>query len=220
MKKTGFTLAEVLITLMILGVIAAMTVPTLIQDTQKKEQVVQMKKGLSMVNQAVTMNYALEQENLADIAAKSDAVTEVIKLMKKRLAVIDSGEDWVTTSDGLTYFWELEDEDCRNAEEQVANNGANACYNLIIFTKPINSGEKYTDADGAEQTIPAKSSMDYTVASNLIPKAEGTASPLTGVYQFYAGADRVIPSYETQAIMNAKDLKKLKGEDLAQESET
>ena len=33
MKKYGFTLAEVLITLGIIGVVAAMTIPTLISDT-------------------------------------------------------------------------------------------------------------------------------------------------------------------------------------------
>ena len=37
MKKLGFTLAEVLITLVIIGVIAAMTVPTLMNNTQGQE---------------------------------------------------------------------------------------------------------------------------------------------------------------------------------------
>ena len=73
MKKLGFTLAEVLITLMILGVIAAMTVPSLIQDTQGKEQVVLMKKGHSMLNQAVTMNYALEQEDFSNCFTKDQS---------------------------------------------------------------------------------------------------------------------------------------------------
>lgn len=36
MKKTGFTLAEVLITLGIIGVVAAMTLPSLIQSVQTK----------------------------------------------------------------------------------------------------------------------------------------------------------------------------------------
>jgi len=36
MKKFGFTLAEVLITLAIIGVVATMTIPTLVADYQKK----------------------------------------------------------------------------------------------------------------------------------------------------------------------------------------
>lgn len=37
MKIKGFTLAEVLITLVIIGVIAAITVPTIITGTRKSE---------------------------------------------------------------------------------------------------------------------------------------------------------------------------------------
>lgn len=36
LKKTGFTLAEVLITLGIIGIVAAMTLPTVITNVQKK----------------------------------------------------------------------------------------------------------------------------------------------------------------------------------------
>ena len=36
-KKSGFTLAEVLVTLMIIGVIAAMTIPSLMQSTAQQE---------------------------------------------------------------------------------------------------------------------------------------------------------------------------------------
>ena len=48
MKKNGFTLAEVLITLGIIGVVAAMTLPTLIQNHQKQVYVNGLKKALSI----------------------------------------------------------------------------------------------------------------------------------------------------------------------------
>lgn len=48
----GFTLAEVLITLGIIGVVAAMTMPTLIANYQKKQTIVQLKKAYSVLNQA------------------------------------------------------------------------------------------------------------------------------------------------------------------------
>ena len=51
--KTGFTLAEVLITLVIIGVIAAMTIPTLINNLQKNELRSQFKKAVSVTSQAV-----------------------------------------------------------------------------------------------------------------------------------------------------------------------
>ena len=50
--KSAFTLAEVLITLVIIGVIAALTVPTLIQNTQKQEYVTALKKAYSTLSQA------------------------------------------------------------------------------------------------------------------------------------------------------------------------
>lgn len=48
----GFTLAEVLITLGIIGVVTALTMPTLIANYQKKQTVVQLKKAYSVLNQA------------------------------------------------------------------------------------------------------------------------------------------------------------------------
>ena len=51
--KFGFTLAEVLITLVIIGVIAAMTIPTMINNLQRNELRSQFKKAVSVTTQAV-----------------------------------------------------------------------------------------------------------------------------------------------------------------------
>ena len=51
--KVAFTLAEVLITLGIIGVVAAMTLPSLIQNYQKKALATQTQKFYSMMSQAV-----------------------------------------------------------------------------------------------------------------------------------------------------------------------
>lgn len=50
--KKAFTLAEVLITLGIIGVVAAITLPILIQNYQKKVLVEQLKVGMSIFEQA------------------------------------------------------------------------------------------------------------------------------------------------------------------------
>lgn len=49
-RKAAFTLAEVLITLGIIGVVAALTMPTLISNHQKKVLVTQLKKVVNMLN--------------------------------------------------------------------------------------------------------------------------------------------------------------------------
>ena len=52
-KRLAFTLAEVLIVLGIIGLIAEMTIPTLMADFQKQMQIVGLKKAYSEINQAV-----------------------------------------------------------------------------------------------------------------------------------------------------------------------
>ena len=51
--NSGFTLAEVLITLGIIGVVAAITIPSVINNYQKKQTAVKLKKFYSVMSQAV-----------------------------------------------------------------------------------------------------------------------------------------------------------------------
>ena len=66
-KSLGFTLAEVLITLAIIGVVAAMTIPSVIVNTNQQEFKTGLKKAVSVLNQAITMNMALENVTPADL---------------------------------------------------------------------------------------------------------------------------------------------------------
>ena len=51
-RRAAFTLAEVLITLGIIGVVAAMTLPSLIANYKEKQRVTQLKKSYSVLQQA------------------------------------------------------------------------------------------------------------------------------------------------------------------------
>lgn len=51
--KTGFTLAEVLITLGVIGIVAAMTMPSIIANYQKQEATAKVKKVYTILNQAM-----------------------------------------------------------------------------------------------------------------------------------------------------------------------
>ena len=53
--KAGFTLAEVLITLGIIGVVAAMTIPTLITNVQKTRTATELKKAFAEISVAVRL---------------------------------------------------------------------------------------------------------------------------------------------------------------------
>ena len=55
MKNKGFTMAEVLITLGIIGVVAAMTLPTLINNNRNKALETGLKRSYSVLSQALDM---------------------------------------------------------------------------------------------------------------------------------------------------------------------
>ncbi len=55
-KKAAFTLAEVLITLAVIGIVAAMTIPTLIQSYKKQVATTKLKKFYSMMEQAIKLS--------------------------------------------------------------------------------------------------------------------------------------------------------------------
>ena len=59
--RCGFTLAEVLITLGIIGVVAAMTIPNLIETYQKTATAQQLKEAYSLITQAAKL-YTNETE--------------------------------------------------------------------------------------------------------------------------------------------------------------
>ena len=75
--SNAFTLAEVLITLGIIGVVAAMTMPTLINQTNGAQYKAAYKKALSVISQAVTLNVALDDTGFADATANTNDGTDV-----------------------------------------------------------------------------------------------------------------------------------------------
>ena len=55
LKQKAFTLAETLITLSIIGVVAAITIPNLTHDAKKREHVARLKKAYTVISNAVQM---------------------------------------------------------------------------------------------------------------------------------------------------------------------
>ena len=61
-KKAAFTLAEVLVTLGIIGVVAALTLPMIVENYQKQEMASRLKKAYSIVNQAIKLSEVQNDE--------------------------------------------------------------------------------------------------------------------------------------------------------------
>ena len=142
--KKGFTLAEVLITLGIIGVVAAMTMPTLIQNHQKRSLEVATQKFYSMMSQAVKQymadegvddlrNTPLASDNYVDNLSTPEAIASIRNFVTKYLKVVKEC-----------------DHDANNcfAPEYKAWNGDEPEYN---FTDDANWGRRrdYVLADGS-----------------------------------------------------------------------
>ena len=80
--KDGFTLAEVLITLVIVGVIAAMTIPTLMNNTNKQEYVSRLKKTYSTMAQATNRIIAEEGKPKGSIGGWATSRDSIYNLYK------------------------------------------------------------------------------------------------------------------------------------------
>ena len=79
-------LAEVLITLVIIGVIAAMTIPTLINKTNNHEYVSRLKKAYSVLSQATNRIISDEGTPKASVGGWADSSEHEYQLYKKYLS--------------------------------------------------------------------------------------------------------------------------------------
>ena len=97
-KRFGFTLAEVLITLGIIGVVAAMTIPTLISNTNSAKFKSQYKKTLSTLNQAALMATAQYDLDYASLTTECKGATDKPDVTASMCALING------TLSGATYY--------------------------------------------------------------------------------------------------------------------
>lgn len=88
MNKKGFTLAEVLMVMAIIGVIAAVTIPAVMSSTRGKEYQTSAAKALSTLHSAMQFRYALEEESMEDYDFSIGAyLTREIDAVTKKRAI-------------------------------------------------------------------------------------------------------------------------------------
>lgn len=111
LNKFAFTLAEVLITLGIIGVVAAMTIPTLMNSTNQAEFKTGFKKIISTLNQAVTTNYAIDNNDFSNLASGTGSsatdTTTIYGMFNNRMNVVKTaaaGLNGVAASNYTLYF--------------------------------------------------------------------------------------------------------------------
>ncbi len=108
-KRIAFTLAEVLITLAVIGVVAAMTIPIVFAKIKQHEYMTAGKKAFSVISnavQAVNLNDGMTPEEYANL---SDAEkTKYFEKLQSRLIILKSetdadGKTVIYTGDGFVY---------------------------------------------------------------------------------------------------------------------
>jgi len=99
-NKLGFTLAEVLVTLGIIGVVSAMTVPTLMQNYQRQSYVTQLHKTYNEMSQAL-LRYQTDRNalNLSEAGLSSqDAVNNFVRTYFKVVKECDTMDNCFSSS--------------------------------------------------------------------------------------------------------------------------
>ena len=193
MKKLGFTLAEVLIILVIIGVIAAMTVPTLMNNTNAQEYRSALKKAIAGLNQALTLNYALEGLSAQDYSTGTALVTDVFK---RRMSVIEgdtsftstgcAGSDVFTTADGMMFCVTGFSSAQNDAQGSICDSyNTTGCVSGATEANPAPSANIWIDVNGVKKpnqpTTNSSRPRDIYQATIYAQKVVPYGAPTQGV---------------------------------------
>ena len=178
-KRFGFTLAEVLITLGIIGVVAAMTMPTLMNSTNGAQYKTAYKKALSVLSQAVVLNVALDDYDLSQATetnatkATDGTSASLYNLFNNRMNVVKTaigtgwsatgkaGETTLTTfgntnnyilffNDGITFTFPKSAGKCQDFNAAAGITSDKRCRGMIDVNGEKNPNKMVTCDSGKE----------------------------------------------------------------------
>ena len=186
-RKIAFTLAEVLITLGIIGVVASLTLPSVIHQYRKKVLETQFKTAYSFINQAIVMTKQdLGSNSLFDdyTVYKSEQgfiyAEEFYKAFYKRLRVVGNATlkstDYSIYSDGNVKRYTNGKEFSFGAPEKLLENGMTICTHIAGSVDGISisiqvdiNGNKGPNRMGHDLfTFKIKDSSDKLIGSKKI----------------------------------------------------
>ena len=123
MKKNGFTLAEVLITLTIIGVVATLTLPALMSNTAEQQAATAYRKIMNTLNEAGQMNAAINGFDYSSITDKS-AATDTTETAQSLAALFNSR---LQVDPGASARKDIPGQ-CDNLMQTVLRDGTAVCY--------------------------------------------------------------------------------------------
>lgn len=144
MKKFAFTLAELLITLGIIGVVAALTIPSFISTYDKQVYKTGLKKALNALNNSIAASVALEEETLLTNKDVFNYLQRHMLVMKSTslLPFVDSspaswggGNAAFYTTDGMRFeLWSGQGANFRYFHEKKLHEGDVCACNASLNT--------------------------------------------------------------------------------------
>lgn len=187
MKKNGFTLAEVLITLAIIGVVATLTLPALMTNTQEQQAKTALKKGINTLTEAAQMNQAIDGFDYSNLKvdAKDEESQSLYGLLSKRANI-----DFRQTGD-------CNGKDATTDNGRVCKNGTNDGGNYVVYFRDGSSlifPSNVTSAKGSNKSGVAPNALQddglvYGIGAifdtngskgpNVLSNCEGTVGGVT-----------------------------------------
>lgn len=212
--KLAFTLAEVLITITVIGIIAALTLPVLVAKIQKQEYVSQLKETYSIMNEGFRQSLAAEGvTSIADTSVYDDLnksssntesddiqfayfqkyfkkierigyATQVANNVKTGTFTGETCKQWAN-SGFMMYYYLHDSNKCYGVRQENYKLINGAILNMSFFPSPLTPGAMYQYH--ADFSGPMKQ-----VVGNVIIDVNGTKPPNTwgrDAFMFYLGQD-------------------------------
>lgn len=100
-KKLGFTLAEVLVTLVIVGVIAAITIPATVNHTKNSQYKSAFKKAISAIAYSISMNWTHTGRSVSDYSSEDELYDDIFS---QHLVIFDRPDQFTSEDCGGLVF--------------------------------------------------------------------------------------------------------------------
>ena len=178
MKKNGFTLAEVLITLAIIGVVATLTLPALMTNTAEQQAKTAFKKGINTLTEAAQMNQAIDGFDYASFSS-----TDTVEETQSLYGLLDSRTSIDYQKSGSTG-------DTNKSDAKLVDSGST---NYVVFfrdgsalsynpanTLRTNNIVSALQADGLVYGIPAVYDTNGAKGPNQLSNCDQNASLIIG----------------------------------------
>ncbi len=194
MKKNGFTLAEVLITLSIIGVVATMTLPALMTNVQEQQAKTGLKKAINTLTEAAQMNLAIDGFDFGTTkeGANTEGILTETDLSSMNFDAIIGKRTNINYKKGVDVPANVS-EAIKSYKAVYFTDGSALYYNPLDVVVNETKGNGKEEADklpfGYVVYYDINGATSPNIISNCSGKTLGDASEIAGTYENLADYD-------------------------------